>query len=89
MFAALFAEEENKLSNFTAHETHSMENIQNNQPGKYRRGRDGWDFSNAGRAAQRDFLRAKAARNPMEQNCQPKENPYLPAILLKFTFYFN
>ena len=35
-------------------------------------------FPRAGRAAPRDFLRAKPEGNPEEQPCQPEENPVHP-----------
>ena len=41
---------------------------------------DGWGFSRPGRAALRDFERAKPERNPEEQPCQPKENSVLPTL---------
>ena len=40
--------------------------------------RDCWDFLRAGRAAPRDFLRAKAKGNPEEQPCQTEESPVGP-----------
>ena len=39
---------------------------------------DGQGFPRAGRAAPRDFPRAKPERNPEEQPCKPKENPVDP-----------
>ena len=43
----------------------------------------------AGRAAPRDFPRAKPAGNPEEQPCQPEESPSFLTLLLRFTFYFK
>ena len=34
-------------------------------------------FSEGGRAAPRDFVRAKPEGNPEELTCQPEENPVL------------
>ena len=39
---------------------------------------DGWGFSRAGRAALRDFQKAKYEGILEEQPCQYKENPVLP-----------
>ena len=36
--------------------------------------REGRDFPRAGRAAPRDFPKAKPKGNPEEQPCQPEEN---------------
>ena len=38
---------------------------------------DGRGFPRAGRAAPRDFQRARPKGNPKEQLCQPEENPIL------------
>ena len=40
--------------------------------------REGRGFPRAGRAALRDFLRAKPEGNPEEQPCQTEENPVHP-----------
>ena len=40
--------------------------------------REGQGFPRTGRAAPRDFPRAKPEENPKEQPCQPEENPVLP-----------
>ena len=51
--------------------------------------RGGWGFQRAGRAAPREFLRAKPEGNPNKEPCQPKENPIHPTILLKLILYLK
>ena len=56
-------------------------------PSKKRR--DGRGFPRAGRAALRDFPRAKPEGYPEEQPCQPKENPLHPDSSTWISFYLK
>ena len=55
--------------------------------------RDGRSFPRAGRAAPKDFPRAKPEGNPEAQPCQPEENPVHPDsftwILFKIGHFGN
>ena len=46
---------------------------------------DGRGFPWAGRAAPRDFPRASPSGNPLEQPCQPLENPVHPSSFTQIT----
>ena len=46
-------------------------------------------FMRAGRAALRNFLRAKPKRNPMSSPASPKKTQSIPTLLLGFTFYLR
>ena len=50
--------------------------------------REGRDFPRAGRAAMRNFPRAKAEDNPEEQPCLPEENPVLPDSITQIYILF-